>query len=147
MPPRGQGIGFSLLTRIRVAPTDIIGFIPTDFYSRVWVRVRVSSCGFFRFGFLFVDSSGVSQGQNYMPWWANFATAGPILIKLRSRYMFFGSGNPFLALPKLYSGHERKAAGFYVSENRTFEFWSPLGTPPKVAAKIFFGEKLVKTQT
>ena len=52
----GQGIGFSLLTRIRVAPTDIIGFIPTDFYSRVWVRVRVSSCGFFRFGFLFVDS-------------------------------------------------------------------------------------------
>ena len=51
----GQGIGFSLLTRIRVAPTDIIGFIPTDFYSRVWVRV--SSCGFFRFGFLFVDSN------------------------------------------------------------------------------------------
>ena len=61
----GQGIGFSLLTRIRVAPTDIIGFIPTDFYSRVWVRVRVSSCGFFRFGFLFVDSDVSFDYSNF----------------------------------------------------------------------------------
>ena len=78
---------------------------------------------------------------------ANFGTGGPILIKLSSRYMFFGSGNPFLPLPKLYSGQERKASGFYVSENRVLEFWHPLGTPPKVAAKFFFPEKLSKTQT
>ena len=68
MPPRGQGIGFSLLTRITVAPTDIKGFIPTDFYSRVWVRVRVSSCGFFGSGFLFMDSYRVFKKVVHLSW-------------------------------------------------------------------------------
>ena len=34
------------------------------------------------------------------------ATDGPILVQKVSKHMFFGSGNPFLPLPKLYSGQE-----------------------------------------
>ena len=77
---------------------------------------------------------------------AKIVVPGPILLILVSKYMFSGSGNPFLPLPKLYSGQEHKTSGFYVSENRVLEFWRPLVTPPKVAAKFFFGEKLSKTQ-
>ena len=75
------------------------------------------------------------------------ATDGPILVQKVSKHMFFGSGNPFLPLPKLYSGYEFKASGFHISANLVSEFRRPLGTPPKVAAKKIVGEKLLKTLT
>ena len=78
---------------------------------------------------------------------AKIAVPGPILLILVSKYMFFGSGNPFLPLAKLYSGQEFKASEIYVSANLIFELQRPLGTPPKVATKIFFREKLLNIHT
>ena len=59
--------------------------------------------------------------------------------------MFFG--NSFLPITKLYSGQEFEASEIYVSVNLIFELWRPLGTPPKVATKIFFREKLLNIHT
>ena len=53
-----------------------------------------------------VSETGISALE------AKIVVPGPILLILVSKYMFFGSGNPFLPLPKLYSGQECKASGF-----------------------------------
>ena len=65
-------------------------------------------------GPLEVPETGISAPE------AKIVVPGPILLILVSKYMFFGSGNPFLPLPKLLSGWVGKPAGFYVSENQIF---------------------------
>ena len=88
-----------------------------------------------------VPETGISAPE------AKIVVSGPILLILVSKYMFFGSGNPFLPLPKLYSGQEFKASEIYVSANLVFKLSGPLGTPLKVATKMFFPEKLLKAHT
>ena len=78
---------------------------------------------------------------------AKIVVPGPILLILVSKCMFFGSGNPFLPLAKLYSGQEFKASEINFSANLISELQRPLGTPPKVATKIFFREKLLNIHT
>ena len=51
-------------------------------------------------GPLEVPETGISSPE------AKIVVPGPILLILVSKYMFFESGNPFLLLPKLYSGQE-----------------------------------------
>ena len=66
------------------------------------------------------------------------ATDGPILVQKVSKHMFFGSGNPFLQLSKLYNYSKFKASGFHISANLVFELWGPLGYPPKSGRENFF---------
>ena len=89
-------------------------------------------------GSLEVPETGISAPE------AKIVVPAPILLILVSKYMFFGSGNPFLPLAKLYSGQEFKASEIYVSANLIFELWRPLGTPPKGGHQIFFLRKVVK---